>query len=441
MKILRLTSKNVKRLRAVEIAPDGNVVVIGGRNAQGKTSVLDSILYALGGKEVACREPVRRGAERAEVRCDLGDLIVTRTFTATGGGNLTVENKEGERLGSPQRKLDDLVGRLSFDPLAFSRMDSKSQAETLRSLVGLDFATLDGQRAALFEARTEVNREGKALRARFDAIPAVEPDTPETEVSSAEVLKELDAAQALNAIHATERQYVADAENGLKNAETALRVATSQADQTREEIARLQRRLAQEEAATARAKKDCDDARYTTEESRRKAATLVDIDLAPIKARLASNDDTNRKVREKRARATLEKDLEDKRAESAALTAEIEAIDARKQEAVASAKFPVEGLGFDFADGGVTFGGLPFDQASSAEQLRVSVAIGLALNPTLRVLLIRDGSLLDEFSLAMIAEMAEKHDGQLWIEQVSADGATVVIEDGSVVGAPEAVSP
>jgi hypothetical protein len=79
---------------------------------------------------------------------------------------------------------------------------------------------------------------------------------------------------------------------------------------------------------------------------------------------------------------------------------------------------------------------VPFAQGSSAEQLRVSVAMGLAMNPRLGVLLIRDASLLDDDSMAIVAEMAATANAQVWLERVG-DGAecSVVIEDGSVRGA------
>ena len=115
-------------------------------------------------------------------------------------------------------------------------------------------------------------------------------------------------------------------------------------------------------------------------------------------------------------------------------TKTISEIDERKRAELAAAEFPVAGLGFD--DDGVLLNDLPFSQASSAEKLRVSVAMGLAMNPRLRVLLIRDGSLLDEESLGIIQEMAEKSDAQIWIERVG-EGAEcqVIIEDGSIKGA------
>lgn len=115
------------------------------------------------------------------------------------------------------------------------------------------------------------------------------------------------------------------------------------------------------------------------------------------------------------------------------LTARIEAIDAEKTAALANAKFPVAGLSFD--DNGVTFNGLPFSQASAAEQLSVSVAIAAALNPKLRVMLVRDGSLMDDKSLALLGELAAKNDLQVWVERVGkGDECSVIIEDGAVEG-------
>ena len=99
-KIVQLTAENVKRLSVVEITPKGNVIVIGGKNGQGKTSVLDAIEYALAG-DPAAKMPVRRGEEKAHVVVELDDLIVKRTFTAAGGTSLVVTNKDGVKQLSP----------------------------------------------------------------------------------------------------------------------------------------------------------------------------------------------------------------------------------------------------------------------------------------------------------------------------------------------------
>lgn len=92
---------------------------------------------------------------------------------------------------------------------------------------------------------------------------------------------------------------------------------------------------------------------------------------------------------------------------------------------------PVPGL--SLAEGRVLLNGVPFDQSSSAEQIRTSVAIAMAANPKLRIIRIKDGSLLDEDGLRLIAEQAKENDYQVWIERVDSSGKIgIVMEDGSV---------
>jgi alpha-D-ribose 1-methylphosphonate 5-triphosphate synthase subunit PhnL len=136
-------------------------------------------------------------------------------------------------------------------------------------------------------------------------------------------------------------------------------------------------------------------------------------------------------VRENAAYAKETQSLKAATKEANDLTEKLEAIEKQKAELLAKAPFPVPGLAFD--DSGVLYQGIPFAQASGAEQLRVSVAMGIAMNPTLKVLLIRDGSLLDETNLEMIAQMAAEADAQVWLERVGkGDEVSVVIEDGEV---------
>ncbi|RLA39734.1 MAG: hypothetical protein DRR06_18630, partial [Gammaproteobacteria bacterium] len=161
------------------------------------------------------------------------------------------------------------------------------------------------------------------------------------------------------------------------------------------------------------------------------------VDEAPIRERLTGMEAINAIVRANAHRETVAAELAAKRKESGALSAKLKAIDKAKAAAISSAEYPVDGLGFD-GDGYLTLAGVPFDQASSAEQLRVSVAMGLALNPELRVLLVRDGSLLDEDSLRMVAEMAAEADAQVWVERVEEDDHVgVLIEDGRVANSAE----
>lgn len=430
-KIIRLTAENVKRLSVVEITPSGNLVVIGGRNGQGKTSVLDSIMYALGGGESLPSKPVRRGEDKAVVELDLGDLVVRRTFTATGGTQLVVMNKEGVKQTSPQAILDDLVGRLSFDPLAFTGQSAKERSETLRALVGLDFSAKELEKTRIFNERTIVNREAKSLEGQVAGIAAV-PDAPNTEQSTASILEEQQQAAKANSDNEAKRRGAGLAVTAVKEAQERVAVQKDDCHYTRNEIARMQSKLTQQEGLLGRYEQEVIDAAEKSAVAQAEVAKLVDVDLAPFRQRLLDVETSNSKFRKNKLRAEFVDKLRVKAKESDDLTKKLDAIDKEKRNAITAAKYPVEGLSIG-ETGDVLFNGLPFEQGSTAEQLRVSVAIGLALNSKLRVLLVRRGSDLDEESLKMVADMAATAGAQIWLERVGEDGATsVVIEDGHV---------
>ena len=378
-KIVKLQAENFKRLKAVEIEPDGTTVVIRGRNAQGKSSVLDAIMAALAGKKGSKElvRPIRDGESKARVELDLGDLVVERKWTQ-GGSSVTVSPKGGNaRLNSPQKVLDELIGALSFDPLAFAEADPKSQVATLIDLIGRErFDALAEERRAAYDNRTEVNRDAKSLRAQRDAIGPVE---PVDKVDVGALVDELGLARRKAAL-GSEWQRLMDRVLEIEAEGMAL-----PATRAAENLVRL-----------------LDDAEQINEAARR-----------------------HEQARELDDRLTTVLSVAEKH------TALIESVDQQRAELIAKADLPVEGLTFD--DDGVVYNGVPFVQASAAERLKVSVAMAMALNPDLRVICIRDASLLDDDSKRALVDMATEHDYQIWYEVVGkGDGVGVVIEDGEV---------
>lgn len=407
MKIVELTAENVKRLVAVDITPDPHVQVISGRNGHGKTSVLDAIWLALGGGTAAkaTARPVRDGADTAQVRLDLGDYVVTRTWSGEKS-TLKVESADGARFSSPQSLLDGLVGRLSFDPLAFTQMPAREQRDALLSLVDLPFdpADLDRRRAALFEERTVIGRDVRQFEAQLASLPPVPDGVPEVEVSSAEVVAELQGARAV----------LADIDR-----------VTREAEQAQSQRERAQAALDAAQAALDEAIEAEDLVRWRVQ------ALPEPPDTQSIEARLASLDDVNAAVRARRERERVAEAAREARDAYDQRTADIIALDREKELGLSSATFPIDGLGFD--NDGVTYRGVPFSQASSAEQIRVSLAMAMALNPKLRVIRILDGSLLDAENLSLVQQMAVEKDYQVWVEKVDdGSGVGVLIEDGQV---------
>ena len=154
--------------------------------------------------------------------------------------------------------------------------------------------------------------------------------------------------------------------------------------------------------------------------------------LAPSSPQIAESEATNDQVRKRHGRDDLNNQAVAVEAESQALTDKMAARKSEIQKEIEKSDMPVPGL--TLGDGTVTLDGVPFDQASDAEQLRTSCAIAMRGNPKLRVLRVRDGSLLDEESLKLLLQdMAVSEDFQLWIERVDTSGKVgVVIEDGKV---------
>ena len=404
MRIVRLTASNVKRLKAVDIKPDGTLQIITGRNAQGKTSVLDAIWLALGGGAASkdTPRPIRDGEESASVTLDLGDLIITRTWDAAKGKTeLKVTAPDGGRYPTPQTLLDGLVGKLSFDPLAFTRLSAREQRQALLDLLDLDFTQADRDRARLYELRLETGRRAHA----FGELPKLPADAPTVETSSAELVDRLNAA--LESVDA------------IRKARGAIAGCLDRIEAIDRQINDLQNERAATESVIAEWQQRLDD-EPDPEDITKLRGGLADLERHNAEARANA-----RILADREAQKALE-------AEYTEYTHAINSIDQRKAAALAAANMPVDGLGFD--DQGVTFNGVPFGQASSAEQIRVSLAMAMALNPTLRVVRILDGSLLDADSMAAIADMAKESDMQVWVERVEDDSETaVLIEDGSVV--------
>ena len=437
MKILKLSAENIKRLSVVEITPDGRPLqIVGGQNGAGKSSVLDAIEMALGGAGSVPSHPVRTGQLRGKVVVDLGDFIVTRTFTAAGGTALVVSSTDGKtKFTSPQALLDKLIGTLSFDPLAFERMDAKKQAETLRNLVGLTTDDLDAEHARVFADRTVMNRTVKQLEGQLAAMHRYQ-EAPEAEVSVAALTEELEAADASNrALDRARTTYDTAAREYKAAAETVTASVTAIEDLRAQLLVREARLVT--EHATAAGKKTAMNTAYQAGLSVKAAL----IDPEPIRQRLKGAEMVNLQVRANLAKKEAESSLTEERKAAQTLTDILAAIETQKRDRLASVTMPVPGLAF--SESGLVFDGVPFEQASQAQRLQVSVAVGLALNPQLKVLLVREGSALDRKSLALLGELAAAADAQIWVEQVKevpGEGVSVFIEDGTVKPEPVEVA-
>lgn len=420
-KIIRLQAENIKRLKAVEITPDGNLVIISGANAQGKTSVLDSILFALNGGQALKNvdKPIRKGEDKAKVVLDLGGLVITRNWTSNENSYLNVTNADGAKYGSPQKMLDDLVGRLSFCPMAFTQMKPSDQLQALLEVVDLpiDLDDIASRRKALYDDRTINGRTLTQLEAQLSAMETPAKDLPVEETPAIKIMEELNEAN--------------EAGRQLMHSEQRLQELRNQAEEHKTETMRLQGEIERVSALLETSKASY---QQTVVDGKELAAEIEKVELpntVEIQGRLSAVEETNQSIKDAAEYRKVQESIKPTQDESDRMTSEIAALDKQKSDAVKSASFPVNGLSFD--ETGVLYNGLPFSQSSGAEQLRVSLAMAMALNPTLRVIRITDGSLLDSKNLQLISDMADAQDYQIWIERVDESGTVgICIEDGEV---------
>jgi hypothetical protein len=406
------------------LEPKGNVIKITGGNASGKSSVLDGIMLALAGARGGPSAPVRKGAGRGVVRLDLGDIRVTRMWSegSDSKGEMYLEASDGRRYGTPQKMLDELMGRISFDPLAFIRMDAKQQAEELRKLLNLDdvLAAIREDEQNDYTTRREQTKLLKTLEAQRANVHVPE-GLPENKRDLDAMTEELAQVAEFNIEIDRERMRREKVQDD--RAAIALRVVERA------------RRLAELLAEAERIKADMDSERAELDEidvTMEKLKPLPEPkDAAKISQEIAEARATNAGIDRRSQAERMDGEIEVVTKTIAKLDRAIDELRSKASSVIAEAKYPVEGLGF--VDDEVMYNGLPFTQASNAEQIKVSIAMGMAFNPKLRVMRIKDGSLLDDDSMAVVESMAVEHDFQVFVEIVDVSGKIgVYLVDGEI---------
>jgi len=429
--VVGLHVDNYKRLTAADLKPSPQgLVAVRGKNAQGKSSLIGSMLDALGAtKASADALPITVGERTATVVLDLGEIVVRKHWTRDrdthkAKPSLSIVAKDGGKIRSPAAVLKELRGHFA-DPVAFLDLKAPEQVKVVLATLGLDehLERLEAQAEAHYDARHLVNRDVTRLNGALEelelevgGLPA-----PPADGTLAEAIEAVKAAKDFNADRAkvlTQIETVARRGKGL----------TARIEQLELELAQAQ---ADRAAATAEWTAASADAERFGDEA----------DLAPLTAAVMAH--------EAAARHQGRRDLLDSTREqydTAVDVAEeadkaLETTRAEIHELLSGTEFPVEGMAYDHAKKVLTVGEVPFSQASQAERLTVAAAVAMSGDPKIRVLFATDCSLLDDDSLALLAGMAEARGFQLWAEIVDSDedgGSGVWVEDGTAhdAGAP-----
>ena len=449
MQVLTYSAHNVLGVKDIKFDLAGrHLFLVGGANGQGKSSALTALIMALAGKSGMTDYPeiaLRKGQKQGKVTIKLtGDtdlmednyITVELSLRQKNSGQVVEEFKvldsAGEEAPTPRKLLQDLFSLRAFDPLAFEKMNPKEKATLVQKMLGLDLSKFDREHKKVFDQRTDLNRDGKKLSAQFEAAKKHE-GVPAEEVKVSSVLEKIDAINSAQAARAKQEDAIKDDERLLGASERLIHDEEN-------EVARLEEELKESKARLVSRKSALDAIQKQVASQTKALDGFPDRseELAPLRAQIATAEETNRKVRENQAYDKLEKELKASRSEYQKLSDRLKAIQDERAETVAKAPWPVPGM--ELNEDGLLMDGLPFEQASTSQRIMASVKVGMALNPKLRLLVCQHGSDLDNDTLDALAKAAQENDFQLLIELVTRskedeDRCAVVISDGEVVGA------
>ena len=404
MKINKLEIENVKRVKAVKIEPTANgLTIIGGKNNQGKTSVLDAIAWALGGDRYRPSQAQREGSvipPNLHIVMNNG-LIVERRGK---NSDLKVTDPNGKKAG--QQLLNEFVEQLALDLPKFMEATSREKAQTLLQIIGVGprLADLERQEKELYNERTYIGRTADQ-KEKYAKEQPYYPDVPSVPVSASELIRQQQEILAQNGENQRKRERRHQLEQEYQS--------------VTEQIQALLAKQGQLEA-------DLKIARETSE-------GLTDRSTAELEENISNIEEINRKVRANLDKDKAEEDAKGYREQYKRLTAQIEEIRSQKTDLLKEADLLLPGLGVE--DGELVYHGQKWDNMSGSEQLKVSTAIVRRLNPECGFVLLDKLEQMDLDTLHEFGQWLEQEGLQAIATRVSTGGeCSLIIEDGYVAG-------
>lgn len=418
IKINKLEIENVKRIKAVKMEPTRNgLTIVGGNNNQGKTSVLDSIAWALGGDRF---KPSQAQREGSVIPPNLHIVLSNGLVVERKGKNssLKVTDPSGNKAG--QQLLNEFVEQLALDLPKFMESSGKEKAQTLLSIIGVgnQLAELELKETELFNRRHAIGQIADQKK-KFADEQKYYPDAPKELVSASELIKQQQEILARNG------------ENQRKR-DQALHLHAER-NRLAEKVNSLTEELERYRAELSKVDHDMTIAYKTVKE-------LQDESTAELEASIANIDEINRQVRANLDKDKAEEDAADYLRQYNQLTSEITDVRKAKINLLDSAELPLPGL--SVKEGELIYKGQKWDNMSGSDRLMVATAIVRKLNPKCGFVLLDKLEQMDLKTLNEFGQWLEQEGLQAIATRVSTgDECSIIIEDGYVKGSNDAITP
>lgn len=412
IKINKLEIENVKRVKAVKMEPTANgLTIIGGNNGQGKTSVLDSIAWALGGNKF---KPSQAQREGSAIPPNLHIVMSNGLIVERKGKNsdLKVIDPDGNKAG--QNLLDSFIDELALNLPKFMQQSSREKASTLLQIIGVgeQLVLLEKEEQDTYNRRHAIGQIADQ-KEKFAKEQEYYPEAPKDLVSASDLIKEQQEILARNGENQRKRENLANIQRIHEEA-------------TRN-VERLKLELSEAETKLANAIQDLVTANKSVE-------NLVDESTAELEKSITEIDEINRKVRANLDKDKAEDDTRGYRAEYEELTEALTDVRKRKAALLESADLPLAGLSVE--DGELIYNGFKWDNMSGSDQLKVATAIVRKLNSNCGFVLLDKLEQMDQESLKEFGDWLEAEGLQAIATRVSTgEECSIIIEDGYVKGA------
>ena len=416
IKINKLEIENVKRIKAVKIEPTANgLTIVGGNNNQGKTSVLDSIAWALGGEKYRPSQAQREGSA---IPPTLHIVMSNGLVVERKGKNssLKVTDPTGNKAG--QQLLNEFVEQLALDLPKFMESSGKEKAQTLLKIIGVgdQLEVLDRKEKELYNNRLSIGQIADRKKKFADEQPYY-PEAPKELISPSELIRQQQDILARNG----ENQRKRDRLNEI----------TMNKHRVFDDIGRLDEQIATLQKQKEQLTEEYNQAVRDEETARKTVLELQDESTAELEASLADIEEINRKIRANMDKDKAEDEALDYENQYNALTAEIDKTRKAKTELLQSAELPLPEL--SVKDGELIYKGQQWDNMSGSDRLKVSTAIVRKLNPKCGFVLLDKLEQMDLNTLQEFGQWLEQEGLQAIATRVSTGGeCSIIIEDGYV---------
>ena len=410
IKINKLEIENVKRIKAVKLEPTANgLTIVGGNNNQGKTSVLDSIAWALGGEKYRPSEAQRQGST---IPPNLHIVLSNGLVVERKGKNSTLKVTDPEGTKGGQQLLNEFVEQLALDLPKFMESSNHDKAQTLLQIIGVGekLAVLEKDEKDLYNRRLAIGQFADQ-KEKFAKEQPYYPDAPKELISASELIKQQQDILAKNG----ENQRKRDRLDNLRSDHKRL---SAHIKELKEKLKALE---AEEKILYA-----------DIETAYKSAADLQDESTAELEASISNIEEINRKVRANLDKDKAEEDALEYKNQYAAFTKKIEETRKAKTDLLNAAELPLPEL--SVKDGELIYKGQKWDNMSGSDRLKVSTAIVRKLNPKCGFVLLDKLEQMDLNTLNEFGEWLEQEGLQAIATRVSTGGeCSVIIEDGYVV--------